>query len=98
MKVIDNLDLFVFIKASESEINKDWYVYFSTEPYMNLLFNGNWFAKKIARIDYAANEISTDFSNEVRALKPQTPKMACDIKKQIVQEYLFNSVLRNAQF
>ena len=36
------------------------------------------------------NQLSTDFSDEVKLLQPQLPKLACDTKrKQLDEQFLF---------
>ena len=94
MSVIHNVALIVFVTAFDTELNSDMYVS-SAEPYIYSLTevdSGN----KLSEMLVSENELATNFSDEVKSLQPQKPKLACDIKrKQLNEKFFLSSVLPN---
>ena len=78
MSVIDNVAFIDFFKAFDSEMNNDMHVC-STEPYTYSLTEIDS-RNKLSENAVSQNELATDFSEEVKSLQPQMPKLACYIK------------------
>ena len=88
MSVIDNVAFIDFVKAFDSELNNDMHVC-STEPYIYSLTEIDS-RYKLSEMAVSQNELATDFSNEVKSLQPQRPKLACDIKRKQLNEKFFS--------
>ena len=88
MSVIDNVAFIEFVKAFDSELNNDMHVC-STEPYIYSLTEIDS-RNKLSEMAVSQNELATDFSNEVKSLQPQMPKLACDIKRKQLNEKFFS--------
>ena len=88
MSVIDNVAFIDFVKAFDSELNNDMHVC-STEPYIYSLTEIDS-RNKLSEMAVSQNELATDFSNEVKSLQPQMPKLACDIKRKQLNEKFFS--------
>ena len=88
MSVIDNVAFIGFVKAFDSELNNDMHVC-STEPYIYSLTEIDS-RNKLSEMAVSQNELATDFSNEVKSLQPQMPKLACDIKRKQLNEKFFS--------
>ena len=88
MSVIDNVAFIGFVKAFDSELNNDMHVC-STEPYIYSLTEIDS-RNKLSEMAVSQNELAADFSNEVKSLQPQMPKLACDIKRKKLNEKFFS--------
>ena len=88
MSVIDNVAFIDFVKTFDSELNNDMHVC-STEPYIYSLSEIDS-RNKLSEMAVSQNELATDFSNEVKSLQPQMPKLACDIKRKQLNEKFFS--------
>ena len=88
MSVIDNVAFIDFVKAFDSELNNDMHVC-STEPYIYSLTAIDS-RNKLSEVAVSQNELATDFSNEVKSLQSQMPKLACDIKRKQPNEKFFS--------
>ena len=86
MSVVDNVAFIEYLKASDSQWNKDLHVC-SSEPYIYSLTEIDS-RKQMAKSAVSQNELETDFSNEMKSLQPKMPKLASDIKrKQLDDEF-----------
>ena len=92
MSILDNVALIGFVKAFDSELNKDKHAC-STEPYIYSLTELDS-RNKLSEMAVLQNEIGTDFSNEVKSLQPRMPKLACDTKRHQLGEDLFSEFSR----
>ena len=88
MSVIDNVAFIDLVKAFDSELNNDMHV-FSTEPYIYSLTEIDS-RNKLSEKAVSRNELATDFSDEVKSLQPQMPKLACDITRKQLNEKFFS--------
>ena len=88
MSVIDNAAFINFVKACDSELNNDMHVC-STEPYIYSLTEIDS-RNKLPEIAVSQNELATDFSDEVKSLQPQVPKLASDFKRKQLNEKFFS--------
>ena len=87
MSVIDNVAFIDFVKAFDSELNIDMHVC-STEPYTYSLTEIDS-QNKLSEMAVSQNELATDFSDEVKSLQPQMPKLPCDIRRKQLKKILF---------
>ena len=88
MSVIHNVAFIDFVKAFDSELNNDMHVC-STEAYIYSLTEIDS-RNKLSEMAVSQNELATDFSNEVKSLQPQMPKLAYDIKRKQLNEKFFS--------
>ena len=88
MSVIDNDAFIDFVKAFDLELNNDMHVC-STEPYIYSLTEIDS-RNKLSELAVSQNELATDFSDKVKSLQPQMPKLACDIKRKQLNENFFS--------
>ena len=88
MSVIDNVTFIDFVKAFDSELNNDMHV-FSTEPYIYSLTEIDS-RNKLSELAVSQNELAMDFSDAVKSLQPQMPKLACDTKRNQLNEKFFS--------
>ena len=88
MSVIDNVAFIDFVKAFDSELNNDMHAC-SAEPYIYSLTEIDS-RNKLSEMPVSQNELATDFSDEVKSLQPQMPKLACDIKRKQPNENFFS--------
>ena len=88
MSVIDNVAFIDTVKAFDSELNSDMHVC-STEPYIYSLTEIDS-RNKLSEMAVSQNELTTDFSDEIKSLQHQMPKLACDIKPKILNEKFFS--------
>ena len=88
MSVVDTAAFNNFVKAFDSELNNDMHVC-STEPFIYSLTEIDS-RNKFSEMAVSQNELATDFSNEVKSLQPQMPKLACDIKRKQLNEKFFS--------
>ena len=88
MSVIDNGAFIDFVKAFDSELNNDMHVC-STEPYIYSLTEIDC-RNKLSETAVSQNDLATDFSDEVKSLQPQMPKLPCDIKRKQLNEKFFS--------
>ena len=88
MSVLDNVAFIDFVKAFDSELNNDMYVS-SAEPDISSLTEVDS-RNKLPQMAVSQNELATDFSDEVKSLQPQMPKLACDIKRKQLNEKFFS--------
>ena len=88
MSVIGNVAFIDFVKAFDSELNNDMHVC-STEPYIYSLIEIDS-RNKLSEIAASQNELATDFSDELKSLQPQMPKLACDIKRKQLNQKFFS--------
>ena len=90
MIVIDIVAFIDFVKAFVSELNNDMHVC-STEPYIYSLTEIDS-RNKLSEVAVSQNELATDFSDEVKSLQPQMPKLPCDIKRKRLHEKFFSEI------
>ena len=88
MSLIDNVAFINFVKTFDSELNNDMHVC-STESYIYSLTEIDSL-NKLSVMAVSQNYIATDFSNEVKSLQPQMPKLACDTKRKQLNEEFFS--------
>ena len=90
MSVIDNIAFIEFVKKFDSQLNNKMHVC-STEPYIYSLTEINSRYKPF-EMAVSQNELTTDFSYEVKSLQPRMPKLACDTKRKQLNEMFFSEV------
>ena len=88
MSVIDNVAFIDFLKAFDSKLNNDMHVC-STEPYI-YSSTGIDSRNKLSEKAVSQNELAMDFSDEVKSLQPQMPKLECDTKRKQLNEKFFS--------
>ena len=88
MSVIDNVAFIDFVKAFDSELNKDMHVR-STEPYIYSL-TGIDSRNKLSEMAVSENELAAGFFNKVKSLQPRMPKLACVTKRQQLGKEFFS--------
>ena len=97
MSVIDNVAFIDFVKAFDSELNKDMHVC-STEPYIYSVTENNS-RNKISEMAVSQNELATDFSHEVKSLQLWMLNWrAIPNENNSVKSSFLISVLLNAYF
>ena len=87
MSVIDNVSFIDFVKAFDSDFNKDMHVC-STEPYIYSLTEIDS-RNKLSEMAVSQNELATECSNEVKSLQPRMLKLACATKRKQLGEEFF---------
>ena len=88
MSVINNVVSLDFVKAFVSELNNDMNVC-STEPYIYSLAKIDS-RNNVSEKALSQNDLSTDFSNEVKCLQPRMPKFEYDTKRKQLNEKFFS--------
>ena len=96
MNVIDNVAFINFVKAFDSELNNDVHAC-STEPYIYSLTEIDS-RNKLSEMAVSQNELTTDFSHEVKSRQPRKPELVCNTKRQQLGGEFFSEISPTERF